>query len=1055
MSFRAPRYPSPSKRAPAVTSARPFELIPSDSVPVERKPWGSGNLTVLPRRDFVAPDGTWAQPHVTSANSGDSSNLPTDAGSGAHDVLTPSAHTKKKERQWQKWANETIPALLQPYLTLLRETDSLRESVSSASEVTCACRSHVRKISVACVYFERIKVIKVCSCSAALQLLSRGLFPCAPVEPSLAVDLNMLDYVKELFVRTPPNTTAWCDTLEAFLGNRKYKLKTKDSLRRRFGSALHWYAKLIDAKNKIVGQHLDDARQRLLTVQDIDSVANEPNMDNVDDSAQNKDSAQNEDSDQNKNSDHSDVRTRPSDYLRSRCPLCFGSEQCHNPDFTADVIVCLDACFTQKRRKNPRGGGRGPLDIHADTVFLSEAQVKEMEEVVAEKHPARSTTRKSKSKDVSDSATAEDGYEPSMKVPTSVLNGCYESFTAADSKRVKASTQMFSDTGLMGLLCRHDRVLWLANMTSPGERQHYALALVKQLFEHLPPAMTVGLLYDIGCQLHRSCVKWDFLEKDIMDRLVFGISVFHAFGHQWACQMIYHPRKCTGFGLTDGEGCERFWSSIKILIPSLRVSGFYQRLYTIDNQVEYLDEKSLKELGQWLLCKWKQCQERKTKAEATLALVNIAPEILRQEWAAQIVEQTKPLKKQSKNNANLAVTNVMTLISTRKGFQDNIAQLNLMLASGDYDNLEIEDLASQKTAIETHLEKIQNTIKKKRELLGVDGRANLAKLKNNKFLQVRMNASVLKNRIRTRLRDRKFELDRLERAYRQTTSSEHKLHNHVKSSVKRHEPGVVQLANKYNKLCDELVALKRSGQALAKAIIPAKIEREGLFKLDVDDDIWQDIGLDDDSDTGAIPAWLGDENTRNGIKAIVELDRCKEEEQRLGMEHCTMQEWMMEEWHAVLHALEDCDNENMKYQLQQRKLYLCHLCAVWEQKTKTLPSRYDMPATWGPTEVELMEALQLDQSASWDNETEDDAAESDADSELDGDDEELLEAIELSALADAYRQEGNMASSELFMEIRNDTWNIDALLMSGTPGPSRNSSPRKRNRPEGDNVYIN
>jgi hypothetical protein len=28
-----------------------------------------------------------------------------------------------------------------------------------------------------------------------------------------------------------------------------------------------------------------------------------------------------------------------------------------------------------------------------------------------------------------------------------------------------------------------------------------------------------------------------------------------------------------GFGLSDGEGCERFWSAIKPLIPSLRVSG--------------------------------------------------------------------------------------------------------------------------------------------------------------------------------------------------------------------------------------------------------------------------------------------------------------------------------------------------------------------------------------------------------------------------------------------------------------------------------------------------
>lgn len=194
-----------------------------------------------------------------------------------------------------------------------------------------------------------------------------------------------------------------------------------------------------------------------------------------------------------------------------------------------------------------------------------------MEDLVESLRPSK-PTRKGKQPDKK-STDNDDGYEPTLKVPISVLNGCEESFEAANEKKVKASTQFFSDTGLMALLCRHDRVLWLVNMTTAGEKQYYALALVKALFRHIPPTMTVGLLYDIGCQLHRSCVKWDFLDASILSRITFGISVFHAFGHQWPCQVIYHPRKCVGFGLTDGEGCERFWSSIKLLIPSMRVSG--------------------------------------------------------------------------------------------------------------------------------------------------------------------------------------------------------------------------------------------------------------------------------------------------------------------------------------------------------------------------------------------------------------------------------------------------------------------------------------------------
>jgi hypothetical protein len=168
--------------------------------------------------------------------------------------------------------------------------------------------------------------------------------------------------------------------------------------------------------------------------------------------------------------------------------------------------------------------------------------------------------------------SANDAFDGALKVPNSVLDGCNESFTAADERRQKASTQLFADTGLMALLCRHDRVLWLANMTSPGERQHYAIALLRQLFANIPQSMVIGALYDIGCQLDRSFTKWDLL-PEFRDRLIFAISIFHAYGHQWPCQVIYHPRKCTGFGLSDGEGCERFWSSIRKLIPGLRVSG--------------------------------------------------------------------------------------------------------------------------------------------------------------------------------------------------------------------------------------------------------------------------------------------------------------------------------------------------------------------------------------------------------------------------------------------------------------------------------------------------
>lgn len=68
----------------------------------------------------------------------------------------------------------------------------------------------------------------ICDCSpAALKLLTRGLFPCAPILPSLAVDISLLRFARELFVRLPPNITSLSEAIESFLLGQGYKLDVK------------------------------------------------------------------------------------------------------------------------------------------------------------------------------------------------------------------------------------------------------------------------------------------------------------------------------------------------------------------------------------------------------------------------------------------------------------------------------------------------------------------------------------------------------------------------------------------------------------------------------------------------------------------------------------------------------------------------------------------------------------------------------------------------------------------------------------------------------------
>jgi len=129
-------------------------------------------------------------------------------------------------------------------------------------------------------------------------------------------------------------------------------------------------------------------------------------------------------------------------------------------------------------------------------------------------------------------------------------------------------------------------------------------------------------------------------------------------------------------------------------------------------------------------------------------------------------------------------------------------------------------------------------------------------------------------------------------------TSDAKLRKHTQSSLKRREPAILTLTRNYNDLCRQMKVLIRQNKAPTGAILPIDIPREGLFKLDVDDDIWQDIGLDNEQNDSA-PLWLKDEKVRQGIKSMLQLDRCEEEEARLLRERRSLQEWMQEEWKVV------------------------------------------------------------------------------------------------------------------------------------------------------------
>ncbi|KAJ7689373.1 hypothetical protein B0H14DRAFT_2652810 [Mycena olivaceomarginata] len=590
-------------------------------------------------------------------------------------------------------------------------------------------------------------------------------------------------------------------------------------------------------------------------------------------------------------------RTRPSDYLISRCPACFGGSSTTLPNKWTSRSALMDA--THRNGNTLR-----------QTCFVPEATAQKMDEQV--ENICSPKPPKAKQPRAEEEA---DRYEGEMKVPWSVLNECESSFKAADEKREAASTQFFDDTGLMAILCRHDRVLWLVNMRMPREKQHYVLSLLEMLFQHLPPNIRVGVLSNIACQLHRSCAKFGFLGR-YLHCILFAVSVFHAFAHRWACQLIYHPLKCCGFGF---KGCERFWHSISKLIPYLRVAGYHNRLHTINSQIEHADKVSLRRLGSWLVCQTVHCEGKRREAKRELTECGIEEDVLREEWKKQVAAQTKPAQ------------TIMTVLQDALGDPNSTAHVLL------YAESRVEDA-------EAAWRREQQKLQRLEQQLGVTDATLIQKLRHSDYYAARMNTKVLKERLCQRLRECKFE-----RLFRRSRSENQK-NDHAGAVIKHREPTISNTVKEYNKLCADIASLIRNKKAPAGAVAPSPIPIKDIFQLDVDDAIWQDMGLDEDT---APASWLVDDKVRVGICAMLQKDWCDKEAPQLKRERRHLQIWFATEWEAVSEMMKIAQGA-VQYQLQLRCEELLELCVLWKKSLDSLTYNGDLPP-WGPTQEEILD----------------------------------------------------------------------------------------------------
>ncbi|KAF7371225.1 hypothetical protein MSAN_00758200 [Mycena sanguinolenta] len=188
-------------------------------------------------------------------------------------------------------------------------------------------------------------------------------------------------------------------------------------------------------------------------------------------------------------------------------------------------------------------------------------------------------------------------------------------------------------------------------MRSTGEKQYYMLALIEMLFQHLPANIWVGILYDIACLLHASCLKYDFLWR-YLDRILFRVSVFHAFGHRWPYSDLQMGRDASDSGIQSA-------TSLRICTSVAYVADYHRCLFTINLQIEHAGHASLGRLAGWLVQCNIHCEERRREALADLKASRHSEAVLSEHWKNQVEVQTCPLKRHAKKHGAAAVDQVL------------------------------------------------------------------------------------------------------------------------------------------------------------------------------------------------------------------------------------------------------------------------------------------------------------------------------------------------------------------------------------------------------------
>jgi hypothetical protein len=120
-----------------------------------------------------------------------------------------------------------------------------------------------------------------------------------------------------------------------------------------------------------------------------------------------------------------------------------------------------------------------------------------------------------------------------------------------------------------------------------------------------------------------------------------------------------------------------------------------------------------------------------------------------------------------------------------------------------------------------------------------------------------------------------------------------KLHQHTRKAISKRQPTLMKAIRKFNGYCERLEGLFEPSSNIPLPLpLPTK-----LADLRDNSSLMEDVWIT--PSTSKPPAWLEDPDVRVGIRALLKVERCLEEQKRLGIESDNLCRWFGRELGAV------------------------------------------------------------------------------------------------------------------------------------------------------------